>query len=82
LIRQERLPEALQELKSLAFLTPQDANVHLQMAELCMAVTEAASEAEGHLRKAIALGGEPIRLLAAGRPLLAPLLERIGEQPE
>ncbi len=82
LIRQERLPEALQELKSLAFLTPNDANVQLQMAELCMAAPGAASEAESHLRKAIALGGKPIRVLAASRPLLAPLLERIGEQSE
>lgn len=82
LIRQERLSQALQELKSLAFLTPKDANVQLQLAELCIAVPEAAREAADYLRKAIALGGEPIRVLAANRPLLAALLKQIDEQPE
>jgi tetratricopeptide (TPR) repeat protein len=82
LIRQERLPEALRELKSLAFLTPKDANVQLQTGGTQYRDTRDRPRSGGPSASSDRAGRGPIRVLAASRPLLAGLLKQIDEQSE
>jgi len=80
LIRQNQLREALTQTGTLTYLMPRDPRVHLQMAELVLVVKGDPDECMKHLRRAVELGGEPVRQVIRENPDLKPLEERADFQ--
>lgn len=74
LMEQNQFDTALSELNTLALLQPRDARIQLQLAEATLAARNNPDEALGYLKKAVELGGMPIRATLVERPLLAPLI--------